>query len=58
MPSRPRTTFDKMQRERARQEKQAAKRARRHGTADPNRPSEEARRPPEGDDPTPPEPAP
>jgi hypothetical protein len=30
MPSRPRTTFDKLQKERARQEKQAAKRARRH----------------------------
>jgi hypothetical protein len=32
MAGRPRTTFDKLQRERARQEKQAAKRARRQGT--------------------------
>lgn len=32
MSARPRTTFDKLQRERARQEKQAAKRARRQGT--------------------------
>ena len=31
MAGRPRTTFDKLQRERARQEKQAAKRARRQG---------------------------
>lgn len=33
MAGRPRTTFDKLQRERARQEKQAAKRARRQGTS-------------------------
>ncbi len=33
MSARPRTTFDKLQKERARQEKQAAKRARRQGTS-------------------------
>ena len=33
MAARPRTTFDKLQKERARQEKQAAKRARRQGTS-------------------------
>jgi hypothetical protein len=32
MTGKPRTTFGKLQRERARQAKQAAKRARRHGT--------------------------
>jgi hypothetical protein len=36
--ARPRTTFEKLQKERARQEKQAAKRARRQGTADPGAP--------------------
>ena len=33
MAARPRTTFNKLQKERARQEKQAAKRARRQGKA-------------------------
>ncbi len=33
MAGRPRTTFDKLQKERSRQEKQAAKRARRQGTS-------------------------
>ena len=40
MAGRPRTTFDKLQRERARQEKQAAKRARRQGTTVDGRPFE------------------
>lgn len=39
MGARPRTTFDKLQRERARQEKQAAKRARRQGGTVEGRPS-------------------
>jgi hypothetical protein len=38
MAARPRTTFDKLQKERARQEKQAAKRARRQGTSIDGRP--------------------
>jgi hypothetical protein len=35
---RSRTSFEKLQKERRRQEKQAAKRARRHGTAEPGQP--------------------
>ena len=47
MAGRQRTTFAKLQRERARQEKQAAKRARRQGLE----PREERNREPEGFDP-------
>jgi hypothetical protein len=40
MAGRQRTTFAKLQKERARQEKQAAKRARRQGLVDPTRPAD------------------